>query len=238
MKGLLSYDFQPLIGPVLPHPMRTADIQGDPTKPHYGFGGFHQFLPQDAALTAPATLILDYADDEVSGFDKSSLAMYRWNEDEQDWDLVPATADPTTNRATTQITQLGLFTLAPPMPAGSIDWTVNVASTIDAGQPTEHRHVSLVSGPLTMNNGAAVPAGTIYHVISAAPGSFDVNGYVLFGTITTPDVDPAVDGTQLAVGADGLLHVEIDLPGGATGLTVVSFSDVGTAKSAAPVLLP
>jgi hypothetical protein len=238
VKGLLSYDFQPLLGPVLPHPARTVDIQGDPTKPHYGIGGFHQFLPQDAPLTAPATLILDYNDAEAAGFDKSSLAMYRWNEDRQDWDLAPATAAPATNTVTTQIAQLGLFTLAPPMPAGSIDWSANSAATIDAGLPTEHRHTSLVSAPLAMNNGGAVPAGTIYHVISAAPGSFDQNGYVQFGTITTPDLQPDVVGTQIAVGADGLLHVEIDLPAGATGLTVVAFSDSGTAKGASPVVLP
>jgi hypothetical protein len=233
--GLLSFDFTPILGPVRTVPYRPRDVLGPAGKPHYGLGGFHQFVPFDADLTAPAPLILDYHDEELPpGVDKNTIALYRWNKDRDDWDLVPATANTATNTVQTTVSKLGLFTLGPAMPAGNITWSVESRTDLDQNTPQSRRHVVFVSNQLAMNNGSTVPSGTMYHVISTSAAA-SVDNYSFVGTPTTTDLRPDLDGLQITVGVDGRLRVELDYPASIGSVQLLTFSDYGTAYGS-PVL--
>ncbi|MCU1382349.1 MAG: Neogenin [Acidobacteria bacterium] len=233
--GLLSFDFSAVPGPVRTLPYRPASVFGPADKPHYGLGGFHQFVPFDQTLGAPAKLILDYHDEElIPGIDKRTIALYQWNKDRSDWDSVPATIDTATNTVRTTITKLGLFTLGPAMPAGEITWSVESTGAVDPNAPQAMRHVVFVSNPMSMNNGSPVPAGTVYHVISTSAAA-SLDSYAVIGTVTTPDARPDLEGAQITVGADGLLRVAVDYPAAVGNIQLITFSDVGTAFGS-PVL--
>src|SRR5678815_5473407 len=100
-----SYPFERL--PAAPREGRyvPSNTAGAAAEPHYGIGGFHQFTPQDRMLASPATLVIDYKDDDVQGLDESSLAIYAWNGTSKDWDFVGGTRDPAANTVTTTINQ-------------------------------------------------------------------------------------------------------------------------------------
>jgi PKD repeat protein len=233
--GLLSFDFTPVAGPVRTRPYRPADVFGPADKPHYGLGGFHQFVPFDLPLSTPAPLILDYHDDElIPGVDENTIALYEWNKDRSDWDPVPATRNTATNTVQTTITKLGLFTLGPAMPAGDISWSVDSTTDLNPNTPEARRHVVFVSSPVAMNNGSSTPAGTMYHVISTSAAA-SMQNYSYVGTVTTPDLRPDLDGAQIAVGADGRLRIEVDYPAGIRSIQLMTFSDTGTAYGS-PVL--
>jgi hypothetical protein len=150
--------------------------------------------------------------------------MYHWDEDLADWTLIGGALDAALNTVTATVTQMGMYTLAPSMPAGQITWTVSSLSA--TGEKTT---ATLVSGPLVRNDGSLVPAGTIVHVTLASPGDFSTDGPVPFGLILTGDAQPDVDGVQVLVGADGTVTLNIEVPGSPEEVRIYGFSDIGTA---------
>jgi hypothetical protein len=116
------------------------------------------------------------------------------------------------------------------MPAGTLAWTVSTLTRLgtDTGGTTLAR---LRTDPLRRNDGGPVEPGTIVHVRLYQPGAMDGNGPVSFGRVLTADAQPDVEGTQVLVGADGRVEVEVELPGWPAGVIVFAFSDVGTAGS-------
>jgi len=228
--ALYSYDFEPVAGPVQPVRYAPDAVTGTAGKPHYGVGGFHDFSPRDFTLSVPATLAIDYHDDEVSGFDPATLRVYRWNDDRRDWDLVGGIVDLPTRTVTAQVDRLGTYTLAPTMPAGALTWTVEAITIVNAGTPDAHTRVTLRSSAATTNDGAPI-AGALFHVFSLSPMSVDSSGALLVGDPVTADLDAATPGVQLVTDANGILHVEYDYAGVLPGVRMFSFSDVGTASS-------
>ena len=102
----------------------------------------------------------------------------------------------------------------------------------DAGQTgtgeNAKRRFTVTSAPLVMNNGQAVPDGTLFTVRSFVGGSSDETP---FGTILTADADPGRDNVQIAV-VNGRLQFEVELAS-PSGLfipgRVVVHSTTGTA---------
>jgi hypothetical protein len=203
---MLPAPFRAIAGPVAPAPYDPAAAAGPADKPHYGLGGFRTMTPFDRPLDAPATVTLGYEDTELApGIDETTVALYRWNAERLDWDLIPGSLDTVANTVTATVTQLGTFTLAPRMPAGAITWTA-------AGG-------TLTSEPILTNDGQ-VAAGVLVHV------ALDTAGAV----ITTPDLDSGQDGVQVLTDANGRITLQIQVPPGATSVAVLAFSDLGTAS--------
>jgi PKD repeat protein len=222
--GPISFGFEEIPGPVRPgyyDPMSTFGAAG---KPHYGLGGFHIYYPQNQVLSKPATIILDYYDTEITGVDESSIAIYRLNEETRDWEWVDGNLDTTNNTVTTQITQLGTYTLAPAMPSGKILWA---DKQID--QSGANTQIVLTSEPLLMNNGEPVPDGTVFHVNSVFSYAMNEGAVIPLGTIDTEDAKPEVEGTQIVV-VNGTLRLEVEYPPDlASSARIVVFPDRGTA---------
>jgi len=222
--GPLSFNFEARPGPFSPYRYSPGDIIGAADKPHYGIGGFHEFYPVGQTLTQSATLTIDYHEDEIQGLDEGSLAIYRWNNDLRDWEPVVGTLDASNNKVTAEIDRLGAYTIGPAMPAGKVTWENRLVQEVGEGL-----QVSLTSAPLLKNNGAPVPDGTIFHVISALPFAYTGAGLLAFGEVLSPDVLPELTGKQVRV-QDARLQVVIEYPGNVSpGARIVIFSDAGTA---------
>jgi hypothetical protein len=205
--AIASFVYTAIPGPVAAGVQRPADVAGPAGVPHYGIGGFHQFAPIDAELSAPGTLTIEYRDAEVAGLDESALGIYVWNPAVENWDYVGGTVDATANTITTQVRRLGLYTAAPPMPGSPFTFS---SLTAAAGTPEEPRvRVTYTSSVIRLNTGQVVPDGTLFTIRSLWPGSSDP---VAFGTVLTADADPLADGIQVT-SANGVIQFVAEYPG-------------------------
>jgi hypothetical protein len=183
-------------------PTATAGPAG---QPHYGVGGFHHFGPLDRALGAPTPLVIDYKDPEIIGLDETTFGLYGWNEETKDWDHLGGVIDTVANTVTTTVDRLRTYTLAPAMPARKVEMTAIDNGATGAGESASRRF-TVTSAPLVMNNGQAVPDGTLFTVRSFVAGSTDETS---FGTIVTADADSARENTQIAV-VNGRLQFDVE----------------------------
>src|SRR5436190_5027997 len=224
---LLSWRYAPMEVPAKDYRYMPSDSAGAADAPHYGIGGFHQFAPDGLDLGGPTPLVIDYHDADVTGLDESSFAIYAWNIATSDWDYVGGTVDTAANTVTTTVTKFRLFTIGAAMPARTVTLTATGGDLLGADAEAKRRFTVTASG-LVMNNGQAVPNGTLYTVRSAPEGG---SVLVPYGTVLTPDADPAADGVHVAV-TNGLLtfQVEFNSPSGAysPGRAVI-YSTKGTA---------
>jgi hypothetical protein len=137
---------------------------------------------------------------------------------------------------TTTIDRAGLYSIAPPMPSGAFQWTVDSLLRSAAGTPEEKTTITLSAGPFRNNNGTPVAAGTVFHVSSVYSDSFD-NGEVKQGTVLTADTDTGAAGTQIRVGSDGMIRFSVEYGPGAMAARFIGFSDVGTVYGNQIILL-
>ena len=221
--GPLAFHFEGHSGPFQPYHYKPGDIVGSADKPHYGIGGFHEYYPVRHILTDPAVLIIDYENNEITDSEEGTLAIYRWNMEDRDWDYIGGELDIDNNTVTTEITQLGGYTLAPAMPAGDVEW-----EDPQVQQVGQNLIVSLTTMPLSMNNGDPVPDGMIFHVISAYPYAYTPEGVMPFGEILSNDAQPDVQGNQVEV-ENGRIQLELEYPESISNAArIILFSDIGT----------
>ena len=217
--NMLAHAFERVPGPLPAVPYDPSDYSGQLGKPYYGVGGVYTLTPINMVLSAPAEFVVTYEEADLDGADESTLQLYRWNQARADWDLVASTLDAAANTVTATITAFGTYAVAPPMPAGEINWKVTgTAAGGSGGSPSTI--VTLTSDPLTRNNGSTVPAGTVVHVLRTFPA----------GAFLTADALPGVDGLQIVTDADGRLHLQVELPGAPSGVAIDAFSDLGTIR--------
>jgi PKD repeat protein len=205
-------------------PIQTPiDISGPSDRPHYGVGGFFQYAPDARPLAAPAQLTIKYLDDEVTTIDESTLSIYQWNPTRSDWDFLGGTVDAAANSVTVNVPALGMFTAAPPMPAGRIELSHH---STNSGTPQAPRTTTTYqSGTIRMNTGQVVPDGTMFTIRPLQP---DTSELVPFGDVTTADEDPLRDGVQVrSVG--GTIQFTAEYPGLNAGALVLVTSVHGTA---------
>jgi hypothetical protein len=222
LAGMISYAFKPQVGPVAPAPYESSDTTGRADRPHYGIGGFHAMEPGGLTLQVPGSIRIGYSAAEVQGIDVSTLQAYRWDAERNDWTPIGGQVDPVNRVVTATITRLGTYTLGPRMPAGRITWTItNVAA---AGGNTR---VTLQSSVITNNDGTAVAPGGLVHVSVTPEGS-----PTSLGSVLTPDVDGALEGHQVAIGADGRIQLQVEMFGPPSVINLLAFTDIGTAMTA------
>jgi hypothetical protein len=205
---------------------RPGDYRGPVDVGHYGVGGFHQFLPANKVFQNPATLTFFYRDDEIGPIDESQLSIYRWNETTEDWEFLGGTPNPAANTVTVTVDRMGLYTMAPPIPAGTIALSATWTGGGTEQNPTTTE--TYTSEPLRLNTGAPVPDGTLYTVSGADPS----DTFVAYGTVENADADPSTPGTQVA-SAGGRISFTVTYPAAAGGVRPLAFSKVGTALAVA-----
>ena len=154
---LVGFQYRHKPGTLGTAPGHAAAVAGDANRPHYGVGGFFHFSPSDRTLAAPAGLTIRYLDAEIAAEQEASLAVYRWNDVSQAWDRVGGAVDAAANAVTVQVNRLGLYTVAPALPVGSISMTPDLAAGGTFQNPTSI--ATFTSDVLRLNTGAIVPDG-------------------------------------------------------------------------------
>lgn len=204
--GLFSYRYMPIAGPVKESRYAPADTYGPADAPHYGIGGFHQFLPDGYTLAAQTPLVIDYKDEDVVGLDESSLALYVWDNDKGDWTYVGGQLDTVANTVTTTVNSFKLYTLAPAMPAGKVTFTVQSLGLSGAAGSMVQKFKVTLSG-VGMNNGSTAPDGTALVVKTLAQAS---TKSVPYGKILLPN-GSRVDSTTMTLAA-GQATFDVEYP--------------------------
>ncbi|MDD5106333.1 MAG: PKD domain-containing protein [Desulfuromonadaceae bacterium] len=226
--GLFSYRYTPIAGPVKVARYRPSDTYGPEGAPHYGIGGFHQFLPDGYKLAAQTPLVIDYKDEDVVGLEEGSMAIYAWDGAKGDWDYVGGVLDPVANTVTTTVDTFKLYTLAPAMPTGTVTFAVQNLGLSGAIDNMTQKFRVTVSG-VRMNNGASAPDGTALIVKTLAQSSTES---IPYGKIILPD-SSKVDSTTTTL-SSGQATFDVEYP--ATEQLyypgrIVVFSSKGTAFS-------
>jgi hypothetical protein len=139
--------------------------------------------------------------------------------------------DPATNTIRVTIDRLGLFTAAPPMPAGTIALTGPAVRT--GSGLSSHVFATYTSAPLRMNNGQPVPDGTLYTVMGVPRGA----PFVSFGTVTVADEDPSTDGVQVR-SHNGVIQFSVDYPVNTDSVTGAAYATSGTAFGSTVLTVP
>jgi hypothetical protein len=227
---LTAWPFRRLDSLAAPLTLAPSAIAGRGDQPHNGIGGFFWYLPDVRALATPATLTIRWLDEEVVGLDEGSIRIYEWNPARQDWDLVGGVVDAGGNHVSASISRLGLFTAAPAMPVGK---PLVTATVIPAADDTFG--VTATSDEIRLNTGALVPDGTLFTVYTVAG---EGNEPVQVGSITSIDLDPALEGVQLAT-VGGRLSLTATIPATFGGARLVAWPAAGgTAFIDAPLAPP
>jgi hypothetical protein len=220
---LIAFQFRSRPADVGLTPNDPAAVRGPPDQPHYGIGGFFNFAPNERVLARPARLTIHYSDSEVAAFDEATLGIYRWNNVTQDWDHRGGTVDAVQNRVSVDVDRLGLYTVAPAMPAGAVVFTPQMARGGSDTAPTTV--ITFTSAPLRLNTGATVSDGTLFTV---RPILGETGDEIPIGQVLTVDAAPALPGIQVA-SQNGIVTFVAELPGAIGTVVPLAFSVHGTA---------
>jgi hypothetical protein len=147
----------------------------------YGIGGFYQFEPYGLGLNAPATFVMTYQNEDVVGIDESDLAMYREIKATHEFEFVGGVVDTLHNTVTALVDSLGLFTLAPRLPAGDII-LIPTPSVI----PSDGISTALITSDTLRNNDGSKVGNGVPYTVSANSGF-----------IMTADADTNLEGCQV-----------------------------------------
>jgi hypothetical protein len=74
-------------------------------------GGIYEFGPASLTISPSATLVITYTDEAAIGVDETKLGIFRWDEEEHNWQLLSAQTDPAHNIFTATVSQLGTYAL-------------------------------------------------------------------------------------------------------------------------------
>jgi hypothetical protein len=75
-------------------------------------GGAYQFSPAETYLSPAASLVLTYTTEAAGGADETQLRIYRWEEAEYRWTMVPdSVVNPTERRVSASIGRLGTYVI-------------------------------------------------------------------------------------------------------------------------------
>lgn len=178
----------------------------------YGIGGFYGITPQGVAFADSALISISYTDEEITGLDESSLAVY-WEDDDGTWRYLPSTVYADSNRVEALITQFRTYTLAPRLPQGSMNMIIQPDSLAADGVSL----ASVSASGLFNNDGSSVPEGSLYTVTISR------------GSIVTPDADIVKSGHQIEV-VGGTIEFQIQSDTIAMPIIVGVSSDIGYAS--------
>jgi len=157
----------------------------------YGIGGFYQFEPNGTVISDSAVLTINYSDEELElllpdGSDfqvnEQNLRMYVEDKANSKWVLIGGQVDLVNNTVSARIESLGTFTLAPFIPDGEIELLLS-SDTIFVENGNS---VSVSSNEIYYNLGSRVADGEEFNI------------FVSKGSVVEADVNPEVEGLQLA----------------------------------------
>lgn len=185
----------------------------------YGIGGVYIFSSTNDFL-GTASLTIAYDQEQVTGLNESELRIYRASTNNL-WTLVGGSVDVVSNTVSCTVTQLGTYTIAPPLPAGMI--TFNLSTNILMADGTSV--VVAVASNLLLNTG------------TQATQSWWFTASALGVSILNTDADTNLPGTQFA-SSNGVLTITLQAPadGQIASLDVISHAGSASGSIGIPVV--
>lgn len=177
----------------------------------YGIGGIYRFESTNV-FNGSATLSLSYSATEVAGLNPEGLRVFTLPDGTNRWQLVGGTVNTASNTVSVTITNLGTYTLAPPMPAGDLQ-LITSSNTLAADGVSQ---MTVVVTNLMLNTGNAATQQWVY--------TANANGV----SILNPDTDATTPGVQV-LSTNGAVTLLLRAPVGGSVAYVSLTSVVGDA---------
>ena len=196
--------------------MARYHVLDDPVVPdegYFGIGGIYQIEPVDLILPQPATVSIDYQDDEVGAWDENYFKLYRWDSNDSCWELIGGTIDTVANKVTASIDRFGNYTLGARVPYGRYAFSDDPNSVEADGTSI----ITWTSEPLLYNDNTVVTDGILFTVEASA------------GSILSADSDIDINGVQIPV-VGGQIQFDLHVPDVAWSLEVEATSVTGAAR--------
>ena len=200
-------------GPLLASggPRGRQPMDGSLANLAYGIGGIYRFESTNA-FHGTATLTIAYSPAEVAGLNPADLRMYYLPDGTNRWQCVGGTVTEAASTVTATISQLGTYTLAPPLPTGDLE-LVPSTQTLAADGAAQ---MTVVVTNLMLNTGN----------LAAGPWMFTATAVGV--SLLNADLEAATPGVQV-MSTNGAVTLSVQAPVGGTGALVSLASVVGDA---------
>ena len=162
----------------------------------YGIGGICRFESTNS-LNGTATLTIAYSPAEVVGINPADLRIYCLPDGTNRWQLVGGTVDVISNTVTASITNLGTYTLAPPLPTGDLQLSPSTNNLAADGVS----QLTVLVTNLMLNTGNAATQRWAFTATGAGV------------TILNPDAEAGTPGVQV-YSTNGAVTLNILAPQG------------------------
>ena len=184
---------------------------GTATNLVYGVGGIYRFESTNS-FNGTGTLSIAYSPAGVAGLNPTDLRIYYLPDGTNRWQLVGGTVNAASNTVTATISQLGTYTLAPPLPTGGLQLTpsTNTLAADGASQMT------VVVTNIFLNTG------------NVATQQWAFTATAVGVSILNPDADTNAPGVQV-LSSNGAVTLFLRAPVGGTVARVSLASAVGDA---------
>jgi hypothetical protein len=213
------------------HGLQSKD-GGTATNLVYGIGGIYRFESTNS-FNGTGMLTIAYSPGEVSGLNPADLRIYRLPDGTNRWQLVGGTVDVASNTVTAVISQLGTYTVAPPMPTGDLQLTPST-NTLAADGPSE---MTVVVTNILLNTGEVLsPPPYVGGYSGSATQQWTFTATAMGLSILNQDVDTNTPGVQV-LSTNGAVTLFLCAPVGGTVARVNLASVVGDAFGSVAVNL-
>lgn len=160
--------------------------------PIYGLVNYVYLHPDNETLDTEADLTFSYTQGDITGFTESTLAVYKYDYENYEWEYVGGELDTAGNTVTVTISETGQYVMAPAVPSGDIDFTSSNPSMTFNGSNTK----TITTETITNNDGTDIADGELFTVTLSN------------GTIKTNDASTSLDGHQVE-SSGGSVSVQI-----------------------------
>jgi len=172
------------------------------------------------AFHGTGTLAIAFSESDAVGLDKAALRIYRRNESLKSWELVGGGVDLVSNTVTANITNLGTYVAAPPLPTGDLQVLFSTNLLAADGVST----LSVIVTNLSLNTGGSATQQWLFTATAAG------------AQIITADMDTNAPGVQV-FSTNGALKLTLRAPLGGSVVSLAIGSTAGDAYGAGAINL-
>ncbi len=170
--------------------------------------------PLDETLEEEAQIQFTYENSDVSNFDESTLAVYKYDFDNEMWEHIGGEVDTDENTVTATITETGQYAMAPAVPSGTITFEDDdITLTFDGSESVEIETENIYNNDdteiaddevftITASNGSITEGDEIESEDGKLSFTFQTNGIALDTEITVTSEHAEATGTLTITAED------------------------------------
>ncbi len=207
-----------ILGLPMTQAISSTEIYGlnvESDDPVYGLVDTIFLYPDEETLDTSAELSFSYQQGNVAGFTESTLGIYKYDTDAEDWEYIGGEVDTSANTVVAAITETGQYAMAPAVPSGTITFEDDSPSLTFNGSNTK----TLTTETIYNNDGSVVEDGESFTATLS-------NGTILTSDIESADGKVSVQIQSSAIAEDALLTLTSEFEK-ATGEVTINAVDAG-----------